>query len=262
MKRKIFRQILVMFCFFTMLVGCEKFSHYETMEEKPQVGEKEIEENEHKKETTYTFDYVALGNSVTCNEIDEELWWGNWGMAATTKQNDYVHHITSQLKEKSDQKVSTTILDLKNWELSKDREKMLPYYKEYFSKDTDLVTIQTGENITEFKETLDTDYLKLVKYIKKRAPNAQILMLAEILWPSEDIEQAKKAACKRYDVTFVDMTEFLEDYEKLYKSEVGAEVMGADEKLHTVTNEVVAAHPNDEGMRCIAELVMQHIKFE
>lgn len=209
-----------------------------------------------------TFDYVALGNSVTCNKKDGELWWGNWGMAATEADKDYVHLVADWLGEQCIEPVTTTVLDLKQWEVSKNRDKILKYYRGYFDEDTDLVTIQTGENITEFKETLETDYMSFIKFIREEAPNAQILMLGEVLWPAEDIENAKKKACESYGVTFVDMKEFLKEYEKSYRSSVGIKVKGADGKNHKITNEVVAAHPNNKGMKCIAKLVIDKIEMQ
>ena len=154
------------------------------------------------------------------------------------------------------------ILDLKKWELAQDRDELLEKYKGYFSEHTDLITIQTGENITDFKETLDSDYLSLVKMLRQEAPNAQILMLGEVLWPSEDIELAKKNACEVYGVTFIDMEEFLEDYEELYRSSMGDEVTGTDGALHEINDEAVAAHPNDEGMACICRQVTEQIDLQ
>ncbi len=206
-----------------------------------------------------TFDYVALGNSVTCNEIEPGLWWGNWGMAASSESKDYVHLVSAWLGGQSARPVTTTVLDLKKWEVAQVRDSLLPDYEQYFNEHTDLVTIQTGENITSFKETLGADYANLVKRIKEKAPNAQVLMLGETLWPSEDIESAKRAACSAYGVTFVEMTDFLNGYEGLYKSALGVEVSGADGGRYAIQNEVVAAHPNDEGMACIAQRVIDQI---
>lgn len=206
-----------------------------------------------------TFEYIAIGNSVTCNVIDETLWWGEWGMAATAPEKDYVHLIMDWLEENAGQQVSSTVLNLKPWELAEDRSKVLNEYKDFFHKDVELITIQTGENITEYKENLEKDYMELISMIKEKAPNAQILVLGEVLWPSEDIEEAKKAACEELNLTFVDMTFFLNNYEAMYRSKIGATVNGADGEEHKIENEVVAAHPNNQGMQVIAEEVTKHI---
>ncbi len=211
--------------------------------------------------TEDTYDYVALGNSITCNEIDENLWWGSWGMAASSEEKDYVHLVAGWLGNQLSKEVNTTVLDLKEWEVAQKRDSILSDYAKYFDENTNLVTIQTGENITEYKDTLNQDYSALVKFIKEKAPNAQILMLGEILWPSEDIESAKKAACKEHNITFIEMTTFLNGYESSYKSALNTEVAGADGEQHKISNEVVAAHPNDAGMECIYQSVINNISL-
>lgn len=205
------------------------------------------------------FDYVALGNSVTANELSE-LWWSNWGMAATTEENDYVHIVSRWLEGQSEKPVTTTVLDIKKWEVAPDRMAALDDYDKYFNEHTDLVTLQTGENIVEGKETLPVDYPALLQRIKEKAPNAQILVLGEVLWPKEDIESAKHAACDQTGIPFIDVSDFRAAYEEgTFRSSLGAEVYGSDGNIHAIDNEVVAAHPNDEGMANIAQHFIDNI---
>lgn len=244
----------------------EEETESETEEETETETESEIETETEEKSgkvkvipaSDKTFDYVALGNSVTCN-VTSDLWWGNWGMAATTPKKDYVHLISQWLGGQCEQHVSTTVINLKNWEVAANRDSKVANYEPYFNEYTDLVTIQTGENITENKGALMTEYSNLLKMIKEKAPNAQVLMIGELLWPAEDIETAKKNACNERDVKFIEATDFLNGYETYYKSAMGVEVEGNDGSRHAIANETVAAHPNDEGMACIAQLFINHI---
>lgn len=205
------------------------------------------------------YHYVAFGNSVTYGEITENIWWGDWGMAASSKEKDYVHLISSELEQTLYRPVVTEVYSLKSWELAKNRTSMLEEFEETLDETTDLVTIQSGENITQYQETLEIDYFDLLSFIRRKAPNAQILMLGELLWPSEKIEAAKQTACQACEITFIDMTQFLNDYDAFYKSSLGAEIVGADGEIHVISDEEVAAHPNDEGMACIARLVLPYI---
>lgn len=205
------------------------------------------------------YHYVAFGNSVTYGEITENIWWGDWGMAASSKEKDYVHLISSELEQTLSRPVVTEVYNLKSWELAKNRISMLEEFEETLDETTDLVTIQSGENITQYQETLEIDYFDLLSFIRRKAPNAQILMLGELLWPSEKIEAAKQTACQACEITFIDMTPFLNDYDAVYKSSLGTEIVGADGEIHVISDEEVAAHPNDEGMACIAGLVLPYI---
>ncbi len=104
------------------------------------------------------------------------------------------------------------------------------------------------------------DYPALVQRIKEKAPNAQILMLGEVLWPKDDIEAAKHAACDQTGVTFIDVSDFRAAYEgDTFRSSLGTQVYGADGNLHAIDNEVVAAHPDDEGMANIAQHFIDNI---
>ncbi len=205
------------------------------------------------------YHYVAFGNSVTYGEVTEDIWWGDWGMAASSKENDYVHLISNELEQTLFRPVVTEVYSLKSWELASDRTSVLEELNETLDESTDLVTIQSGENITQYQETLEIDYFDLLSFVREKAPNAQILMLGELLWPSENIETAKQTACEACEVTFVDMTQFLNDYDTFYKSSLGTEIIGADGNLHVIEDEEVAAHPNDEGMECIARQVLSYI---
>ena len=180
-------------------------------------------------------------------------------MAASSKENDYVHLISNELEQTLFRPVVTEVYSLKSWELASDRTSVLEELNETLDESTDLVTIQSGENITQYQETLEIDYFDLLSFVREKAPNAQILMLGELLWPSENIETAKQTACEACEVTFVDMTQFLNDYDTFYKSSLGTEIIGADGNLHVIEDEEVAAHPNDEGMECIARQVLSYI---
>ena len=266
--------VLTLFCI-TLFSGCqnkEEFNQITADSSKEsesadvsteQEIEQESEINEEVIDTGMTeqepYHYVAFGNSVTYGEVTEDIWWGDWGMAASSKENDYVHLISNELEQTLFRPVVTEVYSLKSWELASDRTSVLEELNETLDESTDLVTIQSGENITQYQETLEIDYFDLLSFVRKKAPNAQVLMLGELLWPSENIETAKQTACEACEVTFVDMTQFLNDYDAFYKSSLGTEIVGADGSLHVIEDEEVAAHPNDEGMECIAIQVLSYI---
>lgn len=207
-----------------------------------------------------TFNYVAIGNSVTCNELSD-FWWNTGGMAASSPSKDYVHLITEWIKSQSGKSVSMQTADAKRWETASDRNSQLSYYDAYVGSSTNLITIQIGENITENKQSLAQDFLVLFQHLKEKAPNAQILVIGELLWPSADIEAAKQSACNQLGITFIDASEFLNGYESTYRASMNSLVLGDDGGQHAINYDIVAAHPNDAGMACIANLFERHIKL-
>lgn len=243
--------------------------------------------------TAETYDYVALGNSVTAN-VTDDLWHGSWGMAATSPEKDYVHIVGTWLTGQTSQPVNVQAITIEEWEVAMDRNSfyvsspdtaptssaessgssadvsskastdlselsMMEQIDAYVNENTDLITIQTGENITDNKADLTGDYSRLVSYLKEKAPNAKIYMLAELLWPSGDIEAAKQAVCGQNGIIWVDMSEYLSGYDTLYRSALGTVYIGDDGNTYSIANEVVAAHPSDAGMANIAQQIINQI---
>ena len=274
MKKKIKVSLAALFCVCVLFSGCQKEKEIPkpastervTLDTQTETGLPDIQTEDVGLPDTQTgqetdaYRYVAFGNSVTCGEITENLWWGNWGMAASSMEKDYVHILSAEIEQRLSCPVETEVYSLKPWELAQDRSSLLEDISDSLDETTDLVTIQSGENITQFQETLQIDYYDLVSFIKEKAPNAQILMLGELLWPNLEIETAKQTACQACGVAFIEMTQYLTDYEANYKSSIGDEVIGEDGETHKITDEEVAAHPNDEGMVCIAGQILPYIQ--
>ncbi len=275
MKKKIKVSLAALFCVCVLFSGCQKEKEIpkpastervtlDTQTEETGLPDIQTEDvglpDTQTGQETDAYRYVAFGNSVTCGEITENLWWGNWGMAASSMEKDYVHILSAEIEQRLSCPVETEVYSLKPWELAQDRSSLLEDISDSLDETTDLVTIQSGENITQFQETLQIDYYDLVSFIKEKAPNAQILMLGELLWPNPEIETAKQTACQACEVAFIEMTQYLTDYEANYKSSIGDEVIGEDGETHKITDEEVAAHPNDEGMVCIAGQILPYIQ--
>ena len=199
--------------------------------------------------------YLAIGNSLTIHPVMENIWWGEWGMAATSKEKDYVHLVDAYLDETYD--VSTTAYNFADWETSEsNRSDMFSELDQYLSPDLDLITIQLGENITTCLDTLNEDYTELVQYIKDECPNAQIMILDEFCWPKPEIQAAQKQAADTFSLTYIDLSEIRTDE---YRAGLGTNVMGEDNEWHTITEATVAEHPNDDGMRYIANRIIANL---
>ena len=63
---------------------------------------------------------LFLGNSITRHGPAENIGWlGDWGMAASCKENDYVHKFVGLL-ERGGKNVSFCVANLSGWERSRD----------------------------------------------------------------------------------------------------------------------------------------------
>ena len=62
-----------------------------------------------------TFDYLAIGNSITQHPVVEDLWWGEWGMAASDEEHDFYHLVTKAIEGKY-KSTSSNVLNYTIWE--------------------------------------------------------------------------------------------------------------------------------------------------
>ena len=99
MKKKIKVSLAALFCVCVLFSGCQKEKEIpkpastervtlDTQTEETGLPDIQTEDvglpDTQTGQETDAYRYVAFGNSVTCWEITENLWWGNWGMAASS----------------------------------------------------------------------------------------------------------------------------------------------------------------------------------
>lgn len=201
-----------------------------------------------------SYNYLAIGNSITKHSICE-YWWNESGMASSREQNDYVHVMAARLGTD----VEMYAFNFYIWEIqSADRAETLTVLEPYLSQKLNLVTVQLGENVTE-RDTLEQDYEELIQFIQDRCPNAQIMLIGGF-WEDTETDSMKNAAASRCNIDFVDLSPAWNNAE--YMAGLGATVYDADGKEHIVEHEGVAAHPGDEGMKFIAECILEFVKVE
>ena len=205
-----------------------------------------------------SYSYLAIGNSITKHPITP-FWWGNWGMAATNYDKDFVHVITSYI-EQNVGKVSMDTLYYTSWENASSgdhRASTLSQLDGYLSTDLDLVTIQLGENVMD-TTYMQSDFETLISYVKTKAPNAKIIVIGQF-WQNDVIDAAKRAACSTQGVPFVDLSPI---WGMEYRIGMDAVVWGADGLTHTITDMAVAMHPNDAAMAYIGNAVNSLLSFD
>lgn len=138
---------------------------------------------------------LCIGNSITNHAICD-YWWGEWGMAASKRENDYVHQLAQNLGD--EEYKNTQSYNFYIWEAqAADRAETLTVLDSYLTDDLNLVVIQLGENVTDIT-TFESDFEELINYVKAKAPKAEIKVIGEFwgdgIHPQKD--EMKKQACK------------------------------------------------------------------
>ena len=200
---------------------------------------------------------LFIGNSITKHSPSEENGWlGNWGMAATSEENDYVHRLTERINKK----YSNVEFKWENifkfekyfYDFSKfDTSKFLPLAE--FGADIIVATFGANiRNVTNEQDAeLETDeiftpqrYSDLINFFN---PNRKAAVIAAVttLTPEENAEVIKEAA-KRSGYTLVDISDLTQrKYTAADYRECGS----------VFTPNVIAPvlnHPGDLGMEEIA----------
>lgn len=187
------------------------------------------------------------GNSILRHPI-MSYWWGDWGMAASTRENDYNHRLLAMIK--TDEPTATTdAMNWAAWELNPSTYDKSNFDSYLTSKPFDLFIIRFGENAT-YNSNYKQNYKDLVLYVKSKLPDNCRIIIGGQFWANSDKETAMSQVADELGLTFVSMAGL--DI-PANKSFIGDTVQGDDGQSHTVDNSGVANHPNNNGMLAIAQ---------
>lgn len=249
MKKRVICGLLVTLCCLSVALPANAASNEDELKERFSLREwiESLYEED-------TYNYVAIGNSLTVHELTD-FWWNECGMAATTKENDYVHQLSAMLKDKSEKEVEVNAIALKEWEkVPEGREEELHKLDDLLNEDTDLVTVQLSDNAWD---DFEADYEKMLEYIKEKSPNAQIITIGAFWDISVKDSFIKEAAeCENVDYVSLDGLKNVPDFQSTF----GATVYDPQGIPHQINLNDVAIHPNDEGMKKIAERVFEKVE--
>ena len=190
---------------------------------------------------------LFFGNSITRHEPNESIGWsGDWGMAASSRDKDYVHLVVAELDKKYG-KVDYCIAQGAMWEWGyKDSEAVLnEYYSAVKEFNADIVIIRIGENITA-KKHLEVNckpyFAKAVDFLVGK--NAEKVVITDMFWYAI-YNDCLREVCEEKGYSFCHLTDLENDERTMAKG--------------LFEHEGVAGHPGDYGMQCIADRILAKI---
>jgi len=190
-----------------------------------------------------------LGNSITRHAPALDIGWPHdWGMAASKEENDYVHVAVKMLDEIYG-KVNYCTACCGDWERAYMQDEKIPRWNLAREFEADIIVVRLGENIWgPLRENLDKVplYPHLDTFIKhfKVKENAKVVV-TDLFWAFEGIDKVLRQVCEENGYSLVHISDLGETDEM--------------KALGQFWHEGVALHPNDNGMRAIAERVVQKI---
>jgi hypothetical protein len=195
---------------------------------------------------------LFVGNSITSHGPKADIdWHGNWGMAATSLDKDYVHVVTKALATKQGATPVIMVKNVADFERAHVGYDIVGKYADAAAFKADLVILCIGENVAALKTPeaqakYQEQVTALLKTLKSN-PQAAIIVRSSF-WPSEAKDSAMRKACEAVGGTFVDISTLSKDERNYARSERPYKHAG------------VANHPGDRGMAAIAEEIMKAVK--
>lgn len=236
-KSNLYRKISSIFLIFILFYSCNN-------NERTQLNDIEIEQKGIGK-------VLVFGNSITKHPITP-FWWGEWGMAASTRENDWVHQLQSKLRIKNEDAMIQA-LNIADWERNLNSYD-ISQLDTYLVSDIECVIFKIGENVQD-KPNFETSLNLLVQKVKTKVPKAQILIVGSF-WPLQEIEIILTKVAKDQKCSFVSLA-YMWDKQDVYQAKLNTNVFGDDNQWHVISDggDVaigVASHPNDFAMQAIA----------
>ncbi|MBB2149782.1 hypothetical protein GM920_12810 [Pedobacter sp. LMG 31462] len=191
---------------------------------------------------------LILGNSITWHGAKPAVGWsGNWGMAATSVDKDFVHLLRSKIKTASPE----TEISWANIADSFER-KFWKYeasdFKKFKAWNPDLIVLEIGENIDD---TLAVKHLlgkHLDRFARELSGGKDIkICLVGSFWPNQHVDKIMMDASARNHWIYVDLQGLYKDRNK-------------NTAIQQYQNQGVGMHPSDIGMENIANRIWNEIQ--
>ena len=193
---------------------------------------------------------LFVGNSITLHAPKPEIGWnGNWGMAASKKENDYVHLVVQGLEEKFGP-INYCIAQGAAWERDYPRGKEIleKYYEDAKGFNADVVIIRIGENIlNSMLQEVDCKphFEDMIRFFASN-PLAKVIV-TDNFWRKELLDNILKEIAEEKGYIFCQLHD-LQDDEK---------TMAIGQFEH----KGVSIHPSDYGMECIAKRILKYCEI-
>lgn len=195
---------------------------------------------------------LFIGNSITRHGPKAEIGWsGDWGMAASSMDKDYVHQ-TVALLEQQGCPVDYSFSNFSKWEVNYWDDTVLQDCDALLEFAPDVVVIRFGENIwsravrDKLKE-IDL-YPHFDRMVKTFARGGAKVILTDLFWAKEAIDSVIRRVAAEGGYPLVHLGDLGE--------------LDENKAVGLFEHAGVAAHPGDLGMYRIAKRIAEAIMQE
>lgn len=192
---------------------------------------------------------LFLGNSITKHGPKADIGWtGNWGMAASAEDKDYVHLVTKGLTKTDAPAPQTFVQNIAEFERNYATFDLAAKLKDAAAFAPTLIVLAIGENVpalkTDEEKALFTKQVTSLLTTLKGSASPRIIVRSSF-WQNAAKDQCLKQASDAVGGTYVDIAGFDKVEANYARSE------------RPFKNEGVARHPGDRGMQAIADAIVK-----
>lgn len=192
---------------------------------------------------------LFLGNSITLHGPKADIGWtGNWGMAASSEDKDYVHLVQAGLTRHIGAAPEMRVRNIADFERNYSTYEVKTQLQEVLAFDPDLVVLAIGENVSglssdkarvEFKEAV----MRLLNaLVEKRRPR---IVVRSSFWADPAKDAVLRESCDAVRARFVDA------------GPIGKDPSNAARAERPFKHDGVAGHPGDKGMQALADVILK-----
>lgn len=193
---------------------------------------------------------VILGNSIVRHSPRPEVgWYGDWGMAASVADSDFVHRIINSLAINK-LNYRTRFLNIANFETG--------FYNYNFNnldslKNSNILIIKIGENVVE-KTAIDSNF---IAYYDKLIKNFQKSSTTIVL--SDGLYNINKQGREDSTINLI-IRDYANKNNLLFIKTNDLSIDSSNRAYNKYLNPGVQAHPSDKGMKLIHDRIWAKIK--
>jgi lysophospholipase L1-like esterase len=195
---------------------------------------------------------LVLGNSITAHGPKPDIGWtGDWGMAASAADKDFVHVLAAQLGKAAGGQVKFMARNIADFERGHAGYDIAERMKDELALKPDVVVLAIGENVP----ALETDEAK-AKYAEAfgrlltalEANSHPAIFVRGCFWANPPKDEIMKRVAEEHGVVYVDV------------GALGRDAANAARSERKIEHDGVAGHPGDRGMQAIADALFAAIE--
>lgn len=194
---------------------------------------------------------LFLGNSITLHGPKPEIGWtGNWGMAASSEDKDYVHLVAAALAEHTGAIPQILVRNIADFERQFPTYDVDLHMQDLFAFDPDLVVLAIGENVPPLgSEDAKAEFKAAVMNILRcaQAKRRPLVVVRSCFWADAAKDELLRQACHEAGGTFVDA------------GPLGRDAANAARAERSFAHAGVAGHPGDKGMKALADAIVEAV---